>query len=89
MSSNKICFALCVEKQKTRGSGLETDTFLIKGNSRTVESNSERECVSHVICELTRLWPELKIVHGKPRHSQSQSSVETANQDFENISVLG
>lgn len=31
------------------------------------------------------MWPELKIVHGKPRHSQSQGSVEQANQDIENM----
>lgn len=36
-------------------------------------------------CELASLWPELKIVHGKPRHSQSQGSVERANQDIENM----
>ncbi|KAF0759130.1 KRAB-A domain-containing protein 2-like [Aphis craccivora] len=28
---------------------------------------------------------DLKIVHGKPRHSQSQGSVERANQDIENM----
>ena len=27
----------------------------------------------------------MKIVHGKPRHSQSQGSVERANQDVENM----
>ncbi|GBM04964.1 hypothetical protein AVEN_126109-1 [Araneus ventricosus] len=27
----------------------------------------------------------MKIVHGKPRHSQSQGSVERANQDIENM----
>jgi len=26
------------------------------------------------------LWDNLKILHGKPRHSQSQGSVERANQ---------
>ena len=31
------------------------------------------------------LWPGLKIVHGKPRQSQSQGSVECANQDIENM----
>ena len=30
------------------------------------------------------MWPECHIVHGKPRHSQSQGSVERANQDIEN-----
>ena len=31
------------------------------------------------------MWKDLKIVHGKPRHSQSQGSVERANQDIENM----
>jgi len=31
------------------------------------------------------MWPELKIIHGTPRHSQSQGSVEWANEDIENI----
>jgi hypothetical protein len=35
--------------------------------------------------ELCNMWEDLKIVHGKPRHSQSQGSVERANQDVENI----
>ncbi|XP_055928110.1 KRAB-A domain-containing protein 2-like [Argiope bruennichi] len=38
-----------------------------------------------VIEQLRTYWPELKIVHGKPRHSQSQGSVERANQDVENM----
>jgi hypothetical protein len=31
------------------------------------------------------MWPELKIVHGKPRHSQNQGSIERANHDIENM----
>ncbi|XP_023212442.1 KRAB-A domain-containing protein 2-like [Centruroides sculpturatus] len=31
------------------------------------------------------MWPDVKIVHGKARHSQSQGSVERANQDIENM----
>lgn len=31
------------------------------------------------------MWDEPKIVHGKPRHSQSQGSVERANQDIEKM----
>ena len=31
------------------------------------------------------MWGGLKIVHGKPRHSQSQGSVERANRDIEDI----
>ena len=32
--------------------------------------------VNAVINELVTLWHELAIVHGKPRHSQSQGSVK-------------
>ncbi|XP_029341510.1 KRAB-A domain-containing protein 2-like [Acyrthosiphon pisum] len=31
------------------------------------------------------MWKDLKIVHGKPRHSQSQGSVERSNPDIENM----
>ncbi|XP_060861774.1 KRAB-A domain-containing protein 2-like [Metopolophium dirhodum] len=31
------------------------------------------------------MWKDLKIVHGKPRHSQNQGSVERANKDVENM----
>ena len=31
------------------------------------------------------MWPGCKLVHGKPRHSQSQGSVERTNQDVESI----
>ncbi|XP_060836383.1 KRAB-A domain-containing protein 2-like [Rhopalosiphum padi] len=43
------------------------------------------EEVAYVVTEICAMWPELKIIHGKPRHSQSQGSVERANQDIENI----
>ena len=35
--------------------------------------------------EVAALWPDCKIVRGKPCHSQSQGSVERANQDIESI----
>ncbi|KAL4089315.1 hypothetical protein QTP88_024369 [Uroleucon formosanum] len=38
-----------------------------------------------IIEELAELWPECKIVHGRPRHPQSQGSVERSNQDVENM----
>jgi hypothetical protein len=34
-----------------------------------------------VIKELVKLWPECKMVSGRPRHSQSQGSVERANRE--------
>jgi len=48
-------------------------------------SDNGREFVNKVVTEICAMWPELKIVHGKPRQSQSQGSVERANQDIENM----
>jgi IS30 family transposase len=61
-----------------------TDIFLAFSAPCILHSDNDREFVNSVIVELT-LWPELKIVHGKPRHSQSQGSVERANKDIENM----
>ena len=41
--------------------------------------------MNSVITELSVMWDGLKIVHGKPRHSQNQGSVECANRDIEDM----
>jgi len=33
------------------------------------------------------MWPGMKLVHGKPRHSQSHGSVERSNQDVRDMLV--
>jgi hypothetical protein len=38
-----------------------------------------------IIIELSKQWPGLKLVRGKPRHSQSQGSVERANQEIREL----
>jgi hypothetical protein len=38
-----------------------------------------------VINQLVSRWPSCKIVNGRPRHQQSQGSVERSNQDVENM----
>ena len=50
-----------------------------------MQSDNGREFLNSVITELSALWDGLKIVHGKPRHSQSQGSVERANRDIEDM----
>jgi transposase InsO family protein len=62
-----------------------TDIFLTFGAPCILHSDNSRDFVNSVIAGQTTLWSELKIVHGKPRHSQSQGSVERANQDIENM----
>ncbi|KAG2466072.1 GRAA protein, partial [Polypterus senegalus] len=44
-----------------------------------------REFANKVVSSLKEYCPTLKIVHGKPCHSQSQESVKGANQDIENM----
>ncbi len=38
-----------------------------------------------VIEELVKIWNDCKIVHGSPRHPQSQDSEERANADIETM----
>ncbi|XP_008181050.1 KRAB-A domain-containing protein 2-like [Acyrthosiphon pisum] len=61
------------------------DIFTTFGAPSILHSDNGREFVNTIISDLCNMWPELKIVQGKPRHSQSQGSVERANQDIENM----
>ena len=61
------------------------DIFTTIGAPSVLQSDNGREFVNQVICELKNMWPELKLVHGKTRYSQSQGSVERANQDVQNM----
>jgi len=46
-----------------------------------LQSDNDREFANKIIQNLADMWPGMKLVHGKPRHSQSQGSVERSNQD--------
>ena len=61
------------------------DIFSIFGAPSILQSDNGRKFVKSVITELSALWGGLKIVHEKPRHSQSQESVERANRDIEDM----
>ena len=61
------------------------DTFCTFGAPSVLQSDNGREFSNSVIEELKDMWDGLKIVHGKPRHSQSQGSVERANRDIEDM----
>jgi hypothetical protein len=50
-----------------------------------LEFNNGREFTALVITELKLMWPELVIVHGKPRHPQSQGSIERSNRDIHDM----
>lgn len=59
--------------------------FLLIGAPKILQSDNGREFVNKVIIELKGMWPECIIVHGRPRHPQSQGSIERSNQDVENM----
>ena len=50
-----------------------------------LQSDNGREFTTNIITDLKSLWPALKIVHGRPRHPQSQGSVERANTDVKEM----
>lgn len=63
------------------------DIFCMFGAPFILQSDNGREFSNRIIEELKDLWPGLKLVHGKPRHSQSQGSVERSNQDVRDMLV--
>jgi hypothetical protein len=62
-----------------------SDIFLILGAPMILQSDNRHEFTANIITELKSLWPDLKIVHGRPCHPQSQSSVERANADVKEM----
>lgn len=59
--------------------------FCIFGAPMILHSDNGREFCNRILEQLKSMWPGLKLVTGKPRHSQSQGSVERCNQDVEKI----
>ena len=57
------------------------DIFCMFGAPFTLQSDNGREFANKIIQNLADLWPGMKLVHGKPRHSQSQGLAERSNQD--------
>ncbi|KAK6178643.1 hypothetical protein SNE40_011172 [Patella caerulea] len=63
------------------------DIFLLVGAPSILQSDNGSEFTAEVISELKLVWPRLVMVHGKPRHPQSQGSVERANGDIKDMLV--
>ncbi|KAJ1530223.1 hypothetical protein ONE63_005150 [Megalurothrips usitatus] len=70
-------------KQKTAAEVAHLFTWL--GCPSVLQSDNGREFCNSIINSLRELYPDLKIVHGSPRHSQSQGSVENANKQVQRI----
>ena len=63
------------------------DVFLNFGAPAILQSDNGTEFTAQVVNELKGFWPDLVIVHGKPRHPQSQGSVERANGDIKDMLI--
>jgi len=72
-------------KRATKVAFQLADIFLLVGAPSILQSDNGSEFTSYVITELTAVWPDLKMVHGKPRHPRSQGSVEHANGDIKDM----
>ena len=66
------------------------DIFCMFGAPFILQSDNGREFANKIIQNLADMWPcVMKLVRGKPRHSQSQGSVERSNQDVRDMLVAG
>ena len=63
------------------------DVFLLFSAPTILQSDNGSEFTANIITELKQLWPDMKLVHGTPRHPQSQGSVERANGDIKDTLV--
>lgn len=59
--------------------------FSTFGVPAILQSDNGREFSNQVISEICAMWKDIKIVHGKPCHNQTQGSVERVNQDIQNM----
>ena len=57
------------------------DIFTTFGAPEILQSDNGREFVVKVIQELAMMWKDVKLIHGRDRHTQSQGSVGRCNQD--------
>ena len=63
------------------------DIFLLLGAPQILQSDNGSEFTASVITELKVMWPDLLMVHGKPRHPASQGSVERLNSDVKDMLI--
>ena len=63
------------------------DIYLLLGAFSILQSDNRSEFTAQVITDLKQMWPDLVIVHVKPRHPQSQGSVERANCDINDMLI--
>jgi transposase InsO family protein len=57
--------------------------FSIQGAPMILQSDNGHEFFAEIVQQVMSIWKDIVIVHGHPRHPQSQGSVKRANQDVE------
>ena len=82
----KFCVIRAITSKRVAKVALHMmDIFLLLGAPVVLQSDNGSELIANVITELQGLWPDLKLVHDKPRHPQSQGSVERVNGDIKDM----
>ena len=61
--------------------------MLLFGTPAIIESDNGSEFTAQVVTELKKFWSHLLMVHGKPRHRQSQGSMEHSKSDIKDMLV--
>ncbi len=73
------------DKTASEVSKVLNEIISIFGAPIILQSDNGREFKNKLISDLIKSWPDLKIIHGRPRHPQTQGSIERANGDVQNI----
>ena len=63
-------------KRPTEVAAQLMDIFPLLGAQAVLKNDNGTQFTAHVISEIKDFWPASVMVHGKPRHPQSQGSVE-------------
>ena len=62
------------------------EIFCLIGSPHILQSDNGREFKNINLATMIReLWPGCKIIHGKPRHPESQGSVERVNREIKKV----
>ena len=68
-----------VSKEANNVAHILQSIFYQFGLPKIPQSDNGHEFISKMITDLTKLWPGLSILNGRPRHSHSQGLAERSN----------